>query len=385
LEYQNGGDQASAPSSRSNEGWITRRVRQTKRHLQQRRAEKAHETAIDRATRGTNRASWVIAIATIVTAGAAISQYFVFDRQLASMNGQLDEMKAARLSDDQSSAQQLDVLQSQAGAMQQQATAMRGQLDALKAANAETERAITVTNELAIESARSANQMERLANASLIANALTKQLAEAATKANEINNRSVSGVQRAFVVVNGVKVDFRGDKNLYLTWMISPQFENEGNTPAVNLMVRVRCEESATVVNDPYDIPSPVTRYGIAYKMELAQRQTGAIIDCPVRPFGKIFLTQKTPTTFTYGYVFGSAAYRDVFDKTAVHLTEFCFQAFRIDFPQGIPGPHTLPAGDESAIEKTILPCATHNCIDEECDAAARERAAQDVKAIHPQ
>ena len=57
-------------------------------------------------------------------------------------------------------------------------------------------------------------------------------------------------------------------------------------------------------------------------------------------------------------FVWGWLAYRDVFPKTRVHLTEFCENLARITVPDT---PGVQPVFDFKG-------CRKHNCVDEHCD-----------------
>lgn len=83
-------------------------------YFDQRRTEKYHESAADRASRSTARATWFIGALTLVAIGVGVSQYIIFSRQLhvmeinasdsdtaikrqmAIMRGQLDQMDIAQ-------------------------------------------------------------------------------------------------------------------------------------------------------------------------------------------------------------------------------------------------------------------------------------------------
>jgi len=121
--------QADPPCAQDKPNWIARCIRAVQRHLQERRAYKELESPIDRAARSTSRASWVIAILTLVNVGVGGATYFV-------LGGQLDEMKAARESGDKSTTAQIGVMQTQAAAMQGQLQQMKTTADAAHADNA---------------------------------------------------------------------------------------------------------------------------------------------------------------------------------------------------------------------------------------------------------
>jgi hypothetical protein len=95
LNNQQEGQSAEPPNETSKSNWIVWCVTEIKRKFEQRRAEKKHETAQDRATRRTATATICIAIFTAVTFGVACSTYLVLHGQLEVMRGQLTEMESA--------------------------------------------------------------------------------------------------------------------------------------------------------------------------------------------------------------------------------------------------------------------------------------------------
>lgn len=67
----------------------------------------------------------------------------------------------------------------------------------------------------------------------LVAHRDTKDALSRADTANEISSESLSAVQRAFVVVNDVKLIKVGE-----SWTLAPDVVNTGNTPAVDMEMR---------------------------------------------------------------------------------------------------------------------------------------------------
>ena len=120
-----GSGQPQPPSRPDKPTWLIRTVRQLQRYRYERRAQKSKESPADRAARSTARATWAIAVLTAVTIAVGVSQYVIFGRQL-------DEMRKTRESGDKSATEQMNVMQSQARAMQgqvdQMALAQRGWL-----------------------------------------------------------------------------------------------------------------------------------------------------------------------------------------------------------------------------------------------------------------
>jgi hypothetical protein len=115
LANEDGGNQPDPPGDRQKPNWIARCVSEFKRYRDKRRAEKYHESATDKASRSTSRATWAIAVFTLATIGVGISQYVIFSRQL-------NEMRATREGGDAAFAAQLAV-------MRDQTKVMQGQLD----------------------------------------------------------------------------------------------------------------------------------------------------------------------------------------------------------------------------------------------------------------
>jgi hypothetical protein len=92
LNDQQGAPDTQRPTDPPKPSWLSRAVGNVRRYREHRRAEKKKHAPADRAAISTARATWFIAVLTLVTAGAAISQYIIFDRQLKVMQGQLDIM-----------------------------------------------------------------------------------------------------------------------------------------------------------------------------------------------------------------------------------------------------------------------------------------------------
>jgi hypothetical protein len=79
-----------------------------------------------------------------------------------------------------------------------------------------------------------------------------------------------------------------------------------------------------------------------------------------------------------YLFVWGDAAYRDIFDGTAEHLTEFCIRLGNVT-ATGKDGPVSvdLPAAD---LKWSNQDCAAHNCYDENCPDYKQRLAAIKAK-----
>jgi len=77
-----GGDRTHHPPTYRKPNRIFHDIRKIKRYFQQRRTKKKEENPANRAARSTARATWAIAILTVVTIGVGVSQYIAARNQL---------------------------------------------------------------------------------------------------------------------------------------------------------------------------------------------------------------------------------------------------------------------------------------------------------------
>ena len=100
MDDQEGAQSATTPSERPKPNWVMWGVSAFKSYRHKRRTDKAHESTGDRASRVTARSTRLIAVLTLVLAGAALLQYRIFVNQLNVMQGQLEEMKSSGIQTD---------------------------------------------------------------------------------------------------------------------------------------------------------------------------------------------------------------------------------------------------------------------------------------------
>jgi hypothetical protein len=336
------------------------------------------------------------AIATVAI--AAFTYYLAHDSaqqarisgdQLDAMRGQLTEMKTARESGDKATAAQLSV-------MQTQATAMQRQVEAMQTASAQTERAIAATNRLAEEAAKTASESHRLAeeatksvDAALVANKLTQQLAGAAAKGNDISQRALVGVQRAFMFARDVTLekltnylatgDFTGTKPI--GWIARVKWENSGATPTKGLVIDTYCLTSFGVVEHPWVVrhSTPLNKDQPGETKFLRGGQTHSVFGphstdtagsgCPLAPI-EVLLHQMSVYNVS---MYGSAHYQDMLGGPEIHRTDFCFV---VKITGNIEAGYTDVAGIPS-LTSTAYQCAEHNCADAECEKEDKEDAAR--------
>ena len=340
----------------------------------------------------------------IIAIAAIVGSVFVY-RQLISMNGQLavmrEQMKDARAaakSADITTDRQLKIAEKQAGSQQILADANKDiAASATKSAKATeqlaraTADAAAASHRLAESAGQSTAATQRLAAAANDANAVSRELVKTTHQVGEINQNA----QRAFVFVKDVvlqKVTYADYyRRLYeangipsylvqipaepgyqqtMLWQANLVWENSGSTPTKKLSITrsfwVDSEQKADEPTfDVLTIPLPDRGFAqlddqhafIGPKQE-AQIMSGFITAGP--SFMRFLEVLSGPTKY---YVFGVATYRDILNPTYAHRTEYCFYIqLAVDLGTKLDSAPINPP------DAKLIPCAKHNCMDEECE-----------------
>jgi hypothetical protein len=304
-------------------------IEQKKSKTHQQRAEQRRNASVDRAVRGTARATWVIAIVGTIALSLGILQYIV----------------------------------------------LKGQLDEMKAAGDQTERAIAATNRLADQAASLAEESRKSAIA-------TRQLANAATKANEISQQALVGVQRPFMFVQnmtaepffvtipttvGPKVPPKAiGQKILGGWIGDIQWENSGNTATKNLVITTHCIVSGKDIPDPFAVliaqPGNKLLGGEDVSLVFGPKQIHIGGSCKIDTFtaalGELF------APYLQRYAFGTARYTGNLDSQKRYRTDFCYS-------WGVAGGELATefegAKNPPPVYAVSRPCQIHNCADDEC------------------
>lgn len=192
------------------------------------------------------------------------------------------------------------------------------------------------------------------------------QAANAARKSAEIAERALIAGQRAFVSVTSFKtVGLVDHKTGHVThWSFAPVWTNAGNTPTRNMTNHVSLILFDGEMPEDWDFPDmwgPQTRQeervptpiGISPKNFIE----GQVIKVPVKDIADVIAGKK------WLYLWGWAAYSDVFPKTDRHITRFAVQIHIGGDPR---------AHDPKQISFDYLFIKKYNCSDEECDHQGR-------------
>jgi hypothetical protein len=188
-------------------------------------------------------------------------------------------------------------------------------------------------------------------------------------KSNKISRESLQSAQRAFVSFKSI-VSARGNESWCEKgkhyWEFSPQFENLGSTPALSAVNHVGV---AILTYEPDDAafekvdPSTFVweTIGPRAEIQVATSQAAKEDDILGKDYGETMPILHEGTHIPLNipnsrmlFVWGWVAYRDVFNGTKPHLTEFCQRLMGI-----------AQFGDRHV--ETFVGCGKHNCTDEYC------------------
>jgi len=175
-------------------------------------------------------------------------------------------------------------------------------------------------------------------------------------QADQTTRDALTSVQRAFVFQKDDAIRAITTAN-EITWHLYPTWENSGNTPTKNLLIRVLCKPSLQKLDKPFDFIAEERTAETAPRL-LGPHQTTVGGTCE-RSSAELVALQKQGGLF---YMGGIATYSDVFEIP--HRTRFCHAwAFYSDMSVASPPPQT-----------TSVLCASGNCADKECDEQDRQK-----------
>lgn len=165
-------------------------------------------------------------------------------------------------------------------------------------------------------------------------------------------------VQRPYVLFpNEVQIaKGRDPKTKRITWLFFVAVKNSGNTPTRQMRMHVNFDANHTGEFPP-DFAYP--------DMNTSAQKADPKDDIPILigPNSKIYSQQLRVSADKISEVvrgdnrlffYGWASYRDQFDKTPLHRTEFCFEIANLTIKGDSVG--FVPAS-----------CRHHNCADDEC------------------
>lgn len=202
----------------------------------------------------------------------------------------------------------------------------------------------------------------------------------AMNESNQINRQSLESVQRAFITFHTITQERTvrrypsGDKHY---WYFMGSIDNSGNTPAID-MIRYFGSGSEAPSEEQF-----VGDRNIEFRAFTLGPKAAAIIGPKEESEASVFgsdlgvdlrktFTSEPKNLFFWGWI----AYRDVFPKTELHITEFC---------QRLSGAELTSDGKAFQLLYTTCPSANHDCTDQNCrDYEQIAGFSAEILARHP-
>jgi hypothetical protein len=180
--------------------------------------------------------------------------------------------------------------------------------------------------------------------------------ARAAKDSAEIARLTMIVRDRAYVYHHDVLwLSHLSERTGHYFWGIRPRWINSGNTPTRNLGVRIFYElrdaplpENFEFSSERGDIPIIIAPHAIVASQFYA-----------ISPEDLILIQHRKK----FFYIYGTAAYRDIFPGTPERVTKFCVRAIDVT-----GDPHKAWDQETNPLEIIFRFYHRHNCADDGCD-----------------
>jgi len=188
---------------------------------------------------------------------------------------------------------------------------------------------------------------------------------------NAISRESFASVQRAFITVSSFETPVRfgsGFASETKYWFIIPNIKNSGNTPTKNMryFITASCPAELDIgmgANMSIDCdftrpPEPIDPDDLLKRPGFKDKAPAAILGPQTAiPLTGIGITEKSVRAIQNGFplfVWGIVYYNDIFPKSQLHVTKFCYQV-------------GVSISDKKEIGFIYAFCKHWNCADDEC------------------
>jgi hypothetical protein len=180
--------------------------------------------------------------------------------------------------------------------------------------------------------------------------------ANAAKDSAQIAREALVTSQRAFIRAAGFPWLWRPDTDRTGKYFfdIQPTLENAGNTPTVDASINVNSSLREKPLPDDFDFPY----VGEPGEAVIGSKQSVGVNNAIILDDDLLAVQQGKK----FFYIWGTATYRDVFEGTPVHTTQFCTQIQRVIGNPLDPRDPNVPKGTSVEIYFRIHP--KHNKTD---------------------
>jgi hypothetical protein len=194
---------------------------------------------------------------------------------------------------------------------------------------------------------------------------------DAAIEANGITREAFTSVQRAFVTVSSFETPVRfgsGFASETKYWWFIPNIKNSWNTPTKSMryFITATCPAELdigvgahmSIVCDFTRRPEPIDPEDLLKRPDFKDKASAAILGPQTAiPLTGIGITEKSVRAIQKGFplfVWGIVYYNDIFPKSQLHVTKFCYQV-------------GASISDKKEIVLSYDFCKHWNCADDEC------------------
>jgi len=183
-------------------------------------------------------------------------------------------------------------------------------------------------------------------------------------KANSLTASALTSVQRAFIYPLPSASQQTGKDGKPIGFMLGVGWSNSGTTPTKDLTSHFSNQIFQKDIPENFNFPDLWSdgaakvnrRFVLSPKGEVAGQETFFLSNADTALDSRAILPAGSNL-----YLWGWAKYRDVFESTPRHITEYCYRVVTI--PQ-LPNKNALPGISGVEFDQ----CARHNCQDEECE-----------------
>jgi hypothetical protein len=177
-----------------------------------------------------------------------------------------------------------------------------------------------------------------------------KDSAKAAQQSADVAEKALVSTQRAFIRASNFPWLWRPDLDRPGKYFydITPILENAGNTPTKDLMLVVDSALRETPLPDDFTFPYRA----IPAPSLVGAHQTVGVNNAIILDDDLLSVKQGKK----FFYIWGTATYRDVFDETPEHTTEFCTAIGRVIGDPLDPRDPNNPKGTSVEISFNIYP-----------------------------
>lgn len=157
----------------------------------------------------------------------------------------------------------------------------------------------------------------------------------ATRQGNQINREISQAVQRAYIafpLLDVQQMAVKSEAGAFVRWELRTAVENTGNTPARDLYIYANCccVDGNAGLPDNFSFPDFGTGENFPFQLAAKGKTYSAKLPLEYGVANQVY--EKKARLYFYGW----AMYKDVFDSTIIHRTEFCHEVGILKIGDGL-------------------------------------------------